>query len=396
MASRHLVLGIAVAFVVGDGPIAARAESPMAGIMLSEECPASFERGEGGRCEFRSLYQLYRATPGFGGLRAPLPPIREGFTPQQIDLGRYLFFDPLLSGTGAISCASCHRPERGFADGRARSVGATGQELSRSAPSLWNVGFLRTLFWDGRAESLEEQAKGPLFDPLEMANDPRRLDRELNANATYRRLFAEAFSLKEGERIQVAHVAAALTAFQSTLVSLNSRYDRYAHGDTNALSEQEKSGHNLFRSFVTRCTQCHSPPLFTIDELAVTGVPGPADLPFDVGAEAVSNDASQRGAFKIPTLRNISLTAPYMHAGSLPTLEDAIQFYNDERGHAMRDGEDLLIHWHIALPEKTLTRQEVVELGAFLEALTDVSAMPRIPETLPSGLLPSHGEEGRP
>ena len=133
-------------------------------ITLSDTCPASFELKDGG-CYLRNRYREYRSLrdAGVGGLKTGLPPLREGFSPQQIDLGRYLFFDPALSADGSISCASCHDPAQGFSDGRAQAVGINGQTLPRSAPSLWNVGFLYTLLWDGSKASLEEQMQGPLF-----------------------------------------------------------------------------------------------------------------------------------------------------------------------------------------------------------------------------------------
>ena len=134
-------------------------------IVLNADCPPGFELSTG-QCELRSLYQLYPSLQdaGVGGLKTGLPGWRDGFTPQQTDLGRYLFFDPVLSRDGTVSCATCHAPDRGFSDGLGRSVGINGSVLPRSAPSLWNVAFLNSFFWDGRADSLEELMVGPLFD----------------------------------------------------------------------------------------------------------------------------------------------------------------------------------------------------------------------------------------
>jgi cytochrome c peroxidase len=140
-------------------------------IMLSTQCPASFVEREG-VCRLVTPYQQYASLQhaGVGGLKTGLPAFRDGFTAQQIDLGRYLFFDPMLSANAKVSCASCHDPDQGFADGRPRSVGLDGTEISRNAPGLWNVGFLGRFFWDGRARSLEEQLHGPLYDAHEMPN----------------------------------------------------------------------------------------------------------------------------------------------------------------------------------------------------------------------------------
>ena len=349
---------------------------------LTDTCPASFELQDGG-CVLRNRYKEYRSLrdAGVGGLKTGLPPLREGFTPQQIDLGRYLFFDPVLSADGSVSCASCHDPAQGFADGRAQAVGIDGQTLERSAPSLWNIGFFSTLLWDGSKSSLEEQMQGPLYSPVEMGNNPALLLEALSSNATYRALFEQAFG---PSTIALDQVYTAITAFESSLVSLNSRYDLYAHGYHAALNKEEIAGLNVFRSFVARCAECHTPPLFSNQQLAVLGV---ADAPgeiIDPGAEAITGDASQRGAFRVPSLRNITRTAPYMHRGQKATLEDAARFYTGGRGHEVPEGESLMIHWHIWEPQ--LTDREIQLLATFMGALTDEAFMPEIPTAVPSGL----------
>jgi cytochrome c peroxidase len=316
-----------------------------------------------------------------GGLKTGLPPLREGFSPQQIDLGRYLFFDPLLSADGSVSCASCHDPAQGFADGRAQAVGINGQILPRSAPSLWNIGFFSTLLWDGSKSSLEEQMQGPLYSPVEMGSNPAQLIEALNGNQTYSALFEQAF---DKSPIALDQIYTAITAFESSLISLNSRYDLYAHGYHAALNADEIAGLNVFRSFVARCGECHTPPLFSNQQMAVLGV---ADAPgelIDPGAEAITGDASQRGAFRVPSLRNITRTAPYMHRGQKATLEDAARFYTGGRGHEVPEGESLMIHWHIWEPR--LTDREITLLATFMGALTDEAFMPEIPTTVPSGL----------
>ncbi|WP_116368101.1 cytochrome-c peroxidase [Parahaliea mediterranea] len=364
-------------------------------IQLNPDCPPGFEL-DAGHCELRSLYQMYPSLQdaGVGGLKTGLPRYRDGFSPQQIDLGRYLFFDPLLSVDGTQSCASCHQPDKGFADGLGRSVGHNGERLTRSAPSLWNVAFLQSFFWDARAFTLEEQMQGPLYHPKEMANNPVKLLADLNASSEYRRLFAEAFPAGElaADDITLAQIYAALAAFESSLVSLNSRYDQYAHGYADALTDNEKAGLNIFRSFVARCAECHTPPLFTNQQVAVLGTPEPEGMPFDPGA-GVINDPTQRGGFKVPSLRNIALTAPYMHSGRFATLKEAAEFYTLGRGHAVPEGEDLKIHWHIWEPK--LTDEELDRLVDFMKTLTDESFKPREPELLPSGLAPVHRNQAR-
>ena len=338
----------------------------------------------------RNRYRSYRSLrdAGVGGLKTGLPPLREGFTPEQIDLGRYLFFDPILSADGSVSCASCHDPSMGFADGRGRAVGINGQTLQRSAPSLWNVGFFSTLLWDGSKSSLEEQMQGPLYSPIEMGNTPAQLLTSLNGNTTYQALFARAF---RDAPITLDQIYTAITAFESSLISLNSRYDLYAHGYHSALDENEIAGLNVFRSFVARCAECHTPPMFTNQQLAVLGV---ADAPgefIDPGAQAITGDASQRGAFRVPSLRNIARTAPYMHRGQKPSLEDAARFYTGGRGHEVPEGESLMIHWHIWEPR--LTEAEITSLAAFMRTLTDEAFMPETPGVVPSGLPVIHVRE---
>ena len=322
-----------------------------------------------------------------------MPAHRDGFSPEQIDLGRYLFFDPLLSANHKQACASCHQPARGFTDGKALSTGTYGDIGTRSAPSLWNVGFLKKLFWDARAGSLEQQALIPIVAPHEMANSPAQLLADLQANAYYPALFRQAFA--GTDQIDMTQVATALSAFQSSLISLNSRYDHYAHGYHQALTEQEIKGMNVFRSFVARCAECHTPPLFTNQQIAVIGTPEPDGMAFDVGAGAEPGHQKLRGGFKVPTLRNIALTAPYMHSGRFATLEEATEFYTKGRGHAVPAGENLLLHWHIWEPK--LTAEEISQIAAFLGSLTDQSLLPATPARLPSGLaLPDELQQPEP
>jgi cytochrome c peroxidase len=361
-------------------------------IQLNHSCPPYFEKTAKATCKLQSLYQIYPAVNDqWGGYRVALPQARDGFTPEQIDLGRLLFFDPILSYDQDMSCAHCHHPQLGLADGRGRSIGRHGHgigkqrrggvEMHRAAPPLWNLALLENFFWDGRAESLEKQLEDVMSSPNEMTNTPENVVASLSAIATYKRLFHEAFNAKE---IRYDDIKTAMVAFETSLVSLNSRYDRYIHGAQNALSEKELNGLNIFRSFATRCSQCHSPPLFTNNQLAIIGLPTPANTVFDAGAQTVSGEPSLRGAFRVPSLRNIARTAPYMHAGQFSTLAEVIEFYNDKPGHAVPDDEKLMLNWHMVDPG--LTDAEASDLVAFLHTLTDETALPEIPETVPSGL----------
>ncbi len=358
-------------------------------IALRDFCPPGFELNDANGCELRTLYQNYDSLryAGVGGPKTGLPKPRDGFSPQQIDLGRYLFFDPLLSADNSLSCASCHHPDLGFSDGRPRSLGIGGAEVARAAPSLWNVAFLSSFFWDARATSLEEQMQGPLYDPREMGTDPAQLLADIGGNETYRRLFREAYGVSEGPP-SLDMIYTAITAFQASLVSLNSRYDQYAHGYHDALTEDEKSGMNVFRSFVARCAECHTPPLFTNQQVAVIGVRDPEGRAFDPGAEATTDNPGLRGGFKVPGLRNIAKTAPYMHSGAFDNLRDTVEFYTLGRGHAVPDEEKerIIVHWHIWEPN--LADDELDRLVDFLATLTDESFKPQIPDAVPSGLVP--------
>ena len=358
---------------------------------LRQTCPPGFELSDKGNCRLVNMYQFYDSLQdrGLGGTRTSLPTHRDGFTPQQIDLGRYLFFDPLLSGDGTMSCASCHDPALGFSDGRARSIGVAGHAAKRSVPTLWNVAFLNRFFWDARAGSLEEQVEGPLYSAVEMGNTPQQLYRSLNESESYRRLFKWAFPARQRDEISLQQAYVALAAFQTSLISLNSRYDRYAHGYHDALNKKEIEGMNVFRSFVARCAECHTPPLFTNQQVAVIGTPEPEGYPFDPGAEQVFQSPKMRGGFKVPTLRNIEKTAPYMHSGRFQTLRDAVAFYSKGRGHAVPAGENLHIHWHIWEPG--LTDYEMDRVVDFLRTLTDEIFIPEIPDRVPSGLAPAVG-----
>ncbi|MEE4203734.1 MAG: cytochrome c peroxidase [Halieaceae bacterium] len=368
----------------GD-PLSEQGAEQVAAFKLSPYCPASFELDQEGRCRLQHRYLQYSSPhdKGVGGLKTGLPPHRDGFTPQQIDLGRLLFFDPLLSADQSVACSTCHDPAHSFGDGRSRAIGITGEPIQRSAPSLWNVGFLQSLQWDGSQPSLESQMQGPLYSPEEMGSTPETLLNALNAAPQYRALFAEAFAT---DSIQLDHVYTALAAFESSLISLNSRYDLYAHGIHSALTPPEIEGLNVFRSFVARCAECHTPPLFTNQQIAVLGVPEAEGRPLDPGAQAVSGDATQRAGFRVPSLRNVALTAPYMHAGNFKTLREAVAFYTGGRGHAVPEGESLMIHWHIWNPD--LSDNELDRLVDFLGALTDEGFMPEVPQRVPSGLEP--------
>jgi len=294
-------------------------------------------------------------------------------------LGRLLFYDPILSANDDMSCATCHHPDLGFSDGRQVAVGSHG-DLRRNAPSLWNVAYATSLFWDGRAASLEEQMLTPLTAENEMAADMTALVAELEAIDEYRQRFDAAFA----DGITEQNVATAIADFERTLISHNSPFDRFAAGDFNALTPAQRRGFDIFRSAETRCFECHAWPTFTHNTFHVLGVPDlDPDNP-DLGQIEVRNAADAERGFRTPGLRNVALSGPYMHNGRFTTLEDVIDFYADGGGAAFGlDAADV--------DEKVagfdITPQEVSDLIAYLYALTDEpSDLIAIPESVPSGL----------
>ncbi|MDX1649648.1 MAG: cytochrome c peroxidase [Myxococcota bacterium] len=315
---------------------------------------------------------------GATGLDRPLPPAPgEAPTPERVALGRLLFFDPVLSADGSLSCAHCHRPDRALADGLPTARGRDGARLARNTPTLYNAALKRRLMWDRRADSLEAQALLPLLAPDELGAEPARLLARLRAVPEYARRFAEAFPEDE-EPLRLGNLARAIAAFERTLVSAASRYDRYARGDRDALTPSERNGLTLFRSLQTRCFECHRLPTFEAPLAVGIGVPSP-----DPGVGGVLGEEALRGAFAVPTLRNVARTAPYMHDGSLATLEEVDDFYREGGGRA-HGVPAARVHEHVR--PFAISDAEAADLVAFLRALSDESVRPEVPERVPSGL----------
>lgn len=333
--------------------------------------------------------------PKVTGLQLPFPqmPSLEAnpMTPEKVDLGKLLYFDPVLSGPNTLSCATCHHPDHGFADGRQLGMGvggvgigpdrAGGAVLKRHTPTVWNAAYSHLQFWDGRATDLEDQAGNPITAHDEMSQDPDELVRELLAIPGYVERFSQVFGGSPEEAVTFENVKKAIAAFERTIVSFNSPFDRYTQGDMNALTEEEKRGLKLFRSVKTRCFECHRFPHFADDTFRVIGVPDLDGQAPDIGRAEVPGQGPQF-AFKVPTLRNVELTAPYMHNGVFATLEEVVDFYAKGGGRQFKDpvpGIDDKIG------KFTLTEQETSDLVAFLKALTDTSLQPDPPAEVPSG-----------
>ena len=343
--------------------------------------------GEGVGPDRKGGHQVRRAFPEMK-LRANNQTTRE-----KVELGRLLYFDPVLSGDNEQSCATCHHPDLGFSDGRNLSMGFGGKGLGpdrkgghqvrRSAPTIWNAAFNHKQFWDGRANDLEDQARFPITSADEMNQNPDELVKELKAIPEYVQSFDKAFGGAGGSSVTMDNVTFAIAAFERTLVSNNSPFDRYAAGDAAALTAEQRRGLTLFRSLKTRCFECHGFPTFANPDFKVIGVPNIPGQPDDLGRSEIEGGEPYKNAFKVPTLRNVALTAPYMHNGRFQTLEQVIDFYAN--GGGLGQGLDLP-NLDDKIRRFKLTDQEKKDMVAFLRALTDESTKPEIPEKVPSGL----------
>lgn len=309
----------------------------------------------------------------------PLPkqppiPSHNPMTKEKVSLGQQLFFDPRLSKSGTLSCNSCHNVMAGGDDGRPNSVGIGGQLGGRSAPTVWNAAFLSVQFWDGRAASLEEQAKGPLTNPIEMGMESHDIViGRIKKIPGYQSQFDKVFGKNS---LNIDNLAKAIAAYERTLITPDSPFDRYLKGDKKAISAAAVRGMNLAQS--EGCTSCHSGPNFAGPMLPEgTGffqkfpvIPGTEyekkyKLGEDLGRYTVTKNEGEKNMFRVPTWRNVALTAPYFHNGSVASLDEAVR-----------------VMAKVQL-NKTLTDAQVNDIVAFMETLTGKfpdQKMPRLPE----------------
>ena len=297
-------------------------------------------------------------------------------TPEKVELGQMLYMDPRFSSTGTVSCNSCHNVMLGGEDNRAVSMGVHGQTGGRSAPTVWNSGFSSVQFWDGRAASLEEQAKGPVTNPIEMGMSEleEAMDRVRDIPG-YKPYFEKAFGTDNP--MTVDNAAKAVAAYERTLITPNSPYDRYVKGDKKALSAQQVRGMNSFAS--VGCISCHSGAAFNGPSMAPgTGFymkfPTYTDNDYgkqykfteDGGRFSVTSEEAHKQMWKVPTLRNIAITAPYFHNGSVGTSDEAVRVMAK------------------AQLNQDLADEQVADIVAFLSALTGEfpkQSMPQLPPT---------------
>jgi cytochrome c peroxidase len=342
-----------------------------------------------GRAAAAAALLLAGTTPGFANLSddgtvpaptaedrawllgSPPQPADNLLTPAKVELGRVLFFDPRLSGDGTVACANCHNPGLGWSDGLKTGSGIGGHKLGRATPTIVNTAYNTQFMWDGRKKSLEDQALGPMKTAEEMRTDFTVVFARLSAIEGYRRMFAAAFP---GEAIGEDTLAKAIASFERTVVSNDSRFDRWLAGDPRALSVAEWRGYQVFKDPERgNCAVCHSGPNMTDNGFHNIGVA--SEGPPDEGRYKIRAVASMKGAFKTPTLRDIALTAPYFHNGAATTLMDVVEHYvrgGDERSNLAPEIHPL-----------ALSPREKDDLVAFMKSLTGSQpplVMPALPQ----------------
>lgn len=318
------------------------------------------------------------------GMAHPPVPEDNPMSQAKVELGRHLFFDIRLSGPGYMACATCHKPELAFTDGRKVAIGVTGERHSRNTPTLANVGYLKRLGWaQPKAERLEEQLRRPMFgdNPVEMGTRGHEVPvlGHIRSNSVYRRLFGAAFPRRaegEADAISFETIALAIAAFQRTIVSGSSPYDAFAAGRDTALSGAARRGLKLFSSDRLKCSVCHVPPFFTeaahhvrFHNTGLYNIDGAGGLPGEDQGLANETDKLDTGRYRTPTLRNVAVTAPYMHDGSIATLAAVIDHYA-AGGRAARDGSPSPLRSPLVRGFQ-ITPAERRDLIAFLESLTD-------------------------
>ncbi len=349
------------------------------------------------------------------GFPTPVVPAVNPMSDAKVELGRHLFYDTRLSANNRFSCASCHRQSAAFTDGRALAVGSTGELHPRNSMSLANVGYGSVLNWGNpNVQQLEQQALIPMFGehPVElgMAGQEDELLRRIRDDSTYRRLFASSYP-DAADRVNLANIVRALSSFQRSLVSGNSPYDRYKfRNERAALSESARRGEALFFDERTECFHCHTGIMFTNSvnyvgkgfadqeffNNGLYNVDGQGAYPADnVGLKEFTGRAADMGAFKAPTLRNIAVTAPYMHDGSIATLDEVLDHYI-RGGRLIRTGPNA--GDGAASPLKNgfvkgfeLSASERADMLAFLNSLTDSTFLtdPRLANPWPAGRNPA-------
>ena len=300
--------------------------------------------------------------PPIGLKTNPKIPADNPQTLEKVALGRKLFFDPILSEDDKVSCASCHKPDNGFAGTDPIAIGLKSRKGTRNAPSLLNKGYSTVLFWDGRAQTLEEQAIQPLSNENELASDINLVLEKLRANQEYVSLFENAFEVAgSAAAITPENIGSAIASFERTLIMGNTQVDRFHAAEYGALNESARQGMWIFESR-GHCWKCHNGETFSDQQFHNTGVSFET-AERDMGRFEHTEAAEDKFKFKTPSLRGIELTAPYMHDGSLSTLREVVEFYNGGGSQKDPDLSD-------KIEPLNLTEAEIDNLVEFLKALS--------------------------
>jgi len=329
-------------------------------------------------CSYVSTAAALEALPA----QPPIPKDNP-MTPAKIELGKQLFLDPRLSVDGTVSCNSCHNVMSSGTDNRAVSVGVSGQKGGRSAPTVWNAAFLTAQFWDGRAATLEDQAKGPILNPIEMGMpNPELAVQRLKAIPGYQKQFADVFG--GADPITYDNIAKAIATYERTLITPDSAFDRYMHGDKKALSETAQRGMKLVEE--VGCTSCHNGPVFAGPSTLAMGqgffqkfptfagskYDATYGLMLDEGRATTTKKIEDKNMWRVPTWRNVALTAPYFHNGSVKTLDEAVRVMAKTQLN------------------KELKDEQVKDIVAFLDSLTGkfpAQTLPMLPDLVNDSLL---------
>jgi cytochrome c peroxidase len=307
---------------------------------------------------------------------SPSIPQNNPTTKEGVLLGRMLFYEKKLSGNNTMSCGSCHRQKFAFSDSSAFSKGIDGVNGQRSTMALSNLAWQGKFFWDGRANNLEEQVPSPIQNPIEMHENISNAIHKLQATSTYPPLFKAAFG---SQTISTENISKAIAQFERTLISSNSRYDQFRSGNPAALNNQEKSGYLLFFTHPVpasnlrggNCGDCHSGDLQQNKTFQNNGIDS---VYSDLGLAAISGNSNDSAKFKVPSLRNIALTAPYMHDGRFNTLQEVLDHYNAHVNGKAKFFSPLMMASNTGGgTQLDLTPQEIADIIAFLNTLTDTA-----------------------
>jgi cytochrome c peroxidase len=275
-----------------------------------------------------------------------------------VALGRMLFYDPILSKDSSISCASCHFQHLAFTDSKSISIGIEGKTGFRNSPPLFNLAWHSTFFWDGGAPDLESQAIAPITTPEEMGHNLQILNTQLNKNTFYKQKFKDAFGT---DSVFTLRIITALAMFQKSIISGNSAYDAYLKGNTDALNQTEKEGMLVYEQ---KCSSCHKGVLMTDFSFQNNGLD---EVFSDLGRGRITDNELDNGKFKVPTLRNVALTAPFMHDGRFFTLDEVLEHYATGKKNSSTVAASVM--------EITLSVEEKNSLKHFLNTLTDYSLL---------------------